>query len=181
MKLLVGLGNPGVKYEKTRHNIGFMFIEKITNKMPFQKKFNVLYRLQDKLILVMPQTYMNNSGEAIGQIMRFYKIPIKHLYEIHDDIDLRLGQIKIKIGGGNGGHNGLKSIDKHIGVNYMRIRLGVGRPENGNVADYVLQNFQQDELLLVEKMLNFINLNLQALTQDNISQDEIGKLINQYK
>lgn len=181
MKLLVGLGNPGIQYERTRHNIGFMFIEKFSNGLSFQKKFNALYRIQDELILVMPQTYMNKSGEAVQQIMRFYKIPIKNLYVIHDDIDLQLGKIKVKIGGGNSGHNGLRSIDQHIGSNYMRIRLGVGRPENCNVSDYVLHNFRQDELLLVGKMINFIGDNISDLLKDNILQDDIGKLMNHYK
>ena len=181
MKLLVGLGNPGPEYEKTRHNIGFMFIEKLAAGSSFQKKFNCLYTTINGLIMAMPQTYMNKSGEALQQIMKFYKIPLENLYVVHDDIDLELGKIKIKIGGGNGGHNGLKSIDQHLGANYMRVRLGVGRPQYGNVSDYVLQNFRQDELPLVEKMINFVSDNISDLIKNNASQDDIGRLLNRYK
>jgi PTH1 family peptidyl-tRNA hydrolase len=181
MKLLVGLGNPGSEYSKTRHNIGFMLTDKIANGRPMKQKFNCIYANIDNLIIAMPQTYMNRSGEAIGQIMRFYKITIDNLIVVHDDIDLDLGKIKIKRGGGNGGHNGLKSIDQNIGNNYVRIRLGVGRPHNYDVANYVLENFKSDELPVVEKMINFITQNLENLTRDNLSQDDIGKILNGYK
>lgn len=181
MKLLVGLGNPGTEYEKTRHNIGFMLIEKIALGLSFQKKFNSIYTINNGLILAMPQTYMNKSGESIQQIMRFYKIPIESLYVVHDDIDLELGKIKIKIGGGNGGHNGLKSIDQHIGANYVRIRLGIGRPQYGNVSDYVLQNFRQDELSLVNKMINFMSENIDNLLDQKFSMDLVSSLLSKYK
>ena len=180
MKLFIGLGNPGIEYMKTRHNIGFMLIEKIAQKLHFQKKFNSLFCLANGMILAMPQTYMNKSCEAIARICRFYKINLDDVYVAYDDIDLELGKIKIKIGGGSGGHNGLKSIDQHIGPNYMRIRLGVDRPQYGNIADYVLQNFRQDELPLVEKMLNFISSNSEDLMKSDNTPDAINRFINRY-
>jgi PTH1 family peptidyl-tRNA hydrolase len=180
MKLFVGLGNPGVEYIKTRHNIGAVLVEKIAQNLHFQKKFNSLICVNNGMILAMPQTYMNRSGEAIEQICRFYKLNLANIYVAHDDIDLQLGKIKIKIGGGSGGHNGLKSIDQHIGANYIRIRLGVGRPQYGNVADYVLQNFRQDELSLVEKMLDFISNNIEELMKVDDKSDTISRILSKY-
>ena len=180
MKLFIGLGNPGVEYAKTRHNIGFMLVKKIAQQLNFHKKFNCLICIMDNVILTMPQTYMNNSGEVIGRISRFYKININNIYVSHDDIDLALGKIKIKIGGSSGGHNGLKSIDQYIGSNYMRIRLGVGRPQYGNVSDYVLQNFKEDEISLIDKMLNFITNNFDDLIKCDHSTDSINRLLNKY-
>jgi len=180
MRLFIGLGNPGIEYMRTRHNIGFMLVEKIAEKINFHKKSNSFISMMDGVILAMPQTYMNKSGEAIGQIARFYKIDITNIYVAHDDIDLELGKIKIKIGGGSGGHNGLKSIDQHIGPNYMRIRLGIGRPQYGNVSDYVLQNFKENEVYLVEKMLNFIKNNFDDLIKCDHITDRIGHLLNKY-
>jgi len=181
MKLLVGLGNPGAQYSKTRHNIGFMLIENIVGKLHMEKKFNCLYGNIGNILFAMPQTYMNRSGDAVQQIMNFYKISINDLIVVHDDIDLELGRIKVKIGGGNGGHNGLKSIDQNVGINYLRIRLGVGRPQYCDVASYVLQNFRQEELSIVDKMLGFISANLGDLTKDNLSQNEINIFLNKYQ
>jgi PTH1 family peptidyl-tRNA hydrolase len=181
MKLLVGLGNPGFEYSKTRHNIGFMVTNKIIQETKVNKKFNCIVGNIGNLVIAMAQTYMNRSGEAIGQVMRFYKINIDNLIVVHDDIDLELGKIKIKRGGGNGGHNGLKSIDQNVGNNYLRIRLGVGRPSHGNVSNYVLEKFTIEELPRVEKMIKFTIENLDKLTIDNLSQNDIGKLLNDYK
>lgn len=180
MKLFIGLGNPGVEYIKTRHNIGFMLVEKIGQKFHFEKKFNALIYLTNNMILAKPQTYMNKSGEAIERICKFYKINLNNIYVVHDDIDLELGRIKIKIGGGSGGHNGLKSIDQHIGSNYIRIRLGIGRPQYGNVAHYVLENFRQNELSLIEKMLNFISSNIEDLMKSECTPDLISRFLSKY-
>jgi PTH1 family peptidyl-tRNA hydrolase len=182
MKLIVGLGNPGQEYLKTRHNIGFMVIDAIIKKSfcNAAKKFNSMYcKLNEQLICVMPQTYMNNSGIAVQSFCRFFKIKTEDVIVIHDDIDLELGKIKIKVGGGNGGHNGLKSIDTQIGLNYLRIRLGIGRPTS-STADYVLQNFTKLELEFVEKMIVFVSENIAILTKQTVSANEISRFLSDY-
>ena len=151
MKLIVGLGNIGNEYLKTRHNIGFIAIDEILkdlnystiNKAVFK---GTLYKSGDFLFL-KPSTYMNLSGESVGAVKNFYKIDNDDIIVIHDDLDLKLGALRFKKGGGHGGHNGLKSIDSHIGNDYHRIRIGIGRPENkSEVVDFVLSNFKDEEL-----------------------------------
>jgi PTH1 family peptidyl-tRNA hydrolase len=189
IKLIVGLGNHGVKYLKTRHNIGFMAIKKLVENFDlktFNKRYDAIYYEMNfskdiKIILIMPQTYMNNSGVAVQKFCRFFKIPANDVIVIHDDIDLELGKIKVKIGGGNGGHNGLKSIDQHIGANYLRIRLGVGKPQNDmDVADYVLNNFSKSEEVIVNLMVDFIVNNISDLLGVNISLDDISRFVAKY-
>lgn len=158
MFVLVGLGNPGGQYALNRHNIGFMAIDAIANTFrfpPFKTKFSAMFSEgtigEHKVILCKPMTYMNLSGQSVGELIRFYKVAPDHVYIIHDDLDLEPGQIKVKIGGGNGGHNGLKSLDQHIGKDYWRVRLGIGHPGRSSrgedmVTGYVLSNFsRQDE------------------------------------
>jgi PTH1 family peptidyl-tRNA hydrolase len=161
MFVLVGLGNPGEKYALNRHNIGFMAVDSFAaayHFSPFKMKFSAAISEGTignyKVLLCKPLTYMNLSGQSIGDLIRFYKIPPAHVYVVHDDLDLEPGQIKMKIGGGNGGHNGLKSLDQHIGKEYWRVRLGIGHPGHSlykdGVADYVLSNFsKQDEGWLI--------------------------------
>ena len=149
MKLIVGLGNPGEKYKFNRHNIGFLAIDYLIDKFRASKissKFKgELYKAGDYLFL-KPTTFMNLSGESVKLVKDFYKIDNKDIIVIHDDIDLPLGALRFKRGGSSGGHNGLKSIDAHIGNDYWRIRIGVGRPENKEeVVNYVLSNFSKDE------------------------------------
>ena len=160
MKLIVGLGNPGKEYEKNRHNIGFLVIDYLVNKFNASKissKFKgELYKAGDYLFL-KPLTFMNLSGESVRAVKDFYKIDNDDIIVIHDDIDLSVGALKFKKGGSSGGHNGLKSIDKHIGNDYWRIRVGVGRPERKEqVVSYVLSDFKDDELECIEK--NFENI-----------------------
>lgn len=186
VKIIVGLGNPGEKYIKTRHNIGFMAIEELKTKFSYKqvKKFNsICYEINgsEKLILMMPQTYMNNSGLAVQSICAFYKVKIENVIVIHDDIDLELGKIKIKIGGGHGGHNGLRSIDQMIGNAYLRIRLGVGKDSQVETSNYVLQNFNQSELISVDRMIDFITNNISELTKDSVSPNDISRFLNHYK
>jgi PTH1 family peptidyl-tRNA hydrolase len=172
--LIVGLGNPGDKYEHTRHNIGFLAADFLASKLSrsssFESKFNSLFlgtvchsqssqnsrheNTENTILILKPQTFMNLSGEAVSLAVRFYKIPTENIIVLHDDIDLPFAKIKVKQGGGSGGHNGLKSIDSLIGNNYHRIRIGVGRPENPrfDVADFVLSNFSKEE----QKELDFI-------------------------
>ncbi len=149
--LIIGLGNIGDKYVLTRHNIGFMIIDEIIknlktssiNKSNF--KADVYKSSYD--LFVKPKTYMNLSGEAAIAIKNYYKIENKNIIVIHDDLDLPFGTVKFKIGGGDGGHNGLKSLDCHIGKDYIRVRVGIGKPEKKeDVANYVLSNFSKEEL-----------------------------------
>jgi PTH1 family peptidyl-tRNA hydrolase len=157
MYVLVGLGNPGGKYVLNRHNIGFMAIDVIASAYqfpPFKMKFSAMISEgtigDHKVLLCKPLTYMNRSGQPVGDVIRFYKVSSDHIYVIHDDLDLEPGQIKVKMGGGNGGHNGLKSLDQHIGKDYWRLRLGIGhpgRPVSGEdmVTNYVLGNFAKSD------------------------------------
>jgi PTH1 family peptidyl-tRNA hydrolase len=144
--LIVGLGNPGNDYAPTRHNIGFMAADAIaaSYKLPrWKKKFKGLITAVPSFILLKPQTFMNLSGEAVGEAMRFHKLASENVIVFHDELDLEPGQVKIKQGGGNAGHNGLKSIDAHIGAGYWRVRLGIGHPgvKGDAVLQYVLNPF----------------------------------------
>ena len=150
--LVVGLGNPGSEYDSTRHNIGFMAVDVIASRYggnAWKKKFKSLTTsaTDGSLLFLKPQTYMNLSGEAVAEAMRFHKLEPKDVIVLHDDLDLEPGQVKIKQGGGAGGHNGLKSIDQHIGQDYWRIRLGIGHPgEKGDVVtNYVLGSFAKSD------------------------------------
>ena len=160
MILYVGLGNPGPTYEKTRHNIGFRVIDRLveaTGARNISKKsfHGELYR-QGNLFFLKPLTYMNLSGKSVQAVMHFFKIPPENLIVIHDDIDLPLGTIRYKTGGSPGGHNGLKSIDALVGREYLRVRLGVGKPKHrGEVVDYVLSPFAPEEEPVVEQIVDF--------------------------
>lgn len=154
MQLLVGLGNPGTKYARNRHNIGFMLMDAVAEKYragAWKQKFrgelsecNVDGR---KILLFKPLTFMNLSGEAVGELIRFYKIPVEEVCVFHDELDLPTGKIRVKQGGGAGGHNGLKSLDQHVGENYWRVRIGIGHPGDKDlVSPYVLSDFSIAEL-----------------------------------
>lgn len=155
MKLIVGLGNPGREYEKNRHNIGFLAVDYLINEFNASKissKFKGELYKSDNYLFLRPLTFMNLSGESVRLVKDFYKIDNENIIVIHDDIDLNIGALKFKRGGGSGGHNGLKSIDKHISNDYWRIRIGVGRPEiKEQVVNYVLNNFKNEELNCIEK------------------------------
>jgi len=150
MTLFVGLGNPGPAYERTRHNIGFRVIDAMRETL--QPRFiskasfrGELYR-EGSIFLLKPLTYMNHSGISVQAVMNFYKIPLENLVVFHDDIDLKFPELRLKRGGGNGGHNGLRSIDALMGKEYLRVRLGVGKPlYKSQVADYVLAPFADEE------------------------------------
>ena len=160
MKLFVGLGNPGERYKLTRHNVGFMVLDKLIQKSTvegwdkkFDSFFNKIIIDQKSIILLKPLTFMNVSGHAVQKVKNFYDIDPNNIVIIHDDIDLELGKIKLKKGGGDGGHNGLKSIIKMIGSEFNRIRIGIGRPEKISVSSYVLNNFREQEVPLLKKII----------------------------
>ncbi len=173
MFLLVGLGNIGSEYELTRHNFGFLLLDKIVDDYGFtaqSKKFkSEVFSgtiANQKVLAIKPQTYMNRSGTAVIEAINFYKIDLKNVIVFHDDLDLPLGKIKVKIGGGHAGHNGLRSIDECCGKDYWRLRLGIGRPQNQEyeTADYVLGRFGAEEMKLVEKT----NLKISDLIEEMI-------------
>jgi len=169
MKLIVGLGNPGDKYKLNRHNVGFMAVDYLINEFTATKqssKFDgELYKSNDFLFL-KPLTYMNLSGESVEKVKNFYKLQNEDIIVIHDDIDLKLGALKFKRGGGHGGHNGLKSIDKHIGNDYWRVRIGVGRPERKEmVVSYVLGDFEEDELKCINELFPLIKKAIEDIDQ----------------
>jgi len=159
VKLFVGLGNPGSTYEKTRHNIGFRVIDKLVDDFEARNIsknafHGELYKAAGNTLFLKPSTYMNLSGKSVQAVKQFYKIETEDIVVIHDDIDLPFGAIRFKKGGGHGGHNGLKSIDDFIGKEYLRVRIGIGKPEHkSQVADYVLHTFSEEEADLLDKII----------------------------
>lgn len=154
MNLIVGLGNPGLKYAKTRHNLGFRVVKRITIKLDlkmsqrgFSSRYTEMRYLDDKLMLMMPQTFMNRSGLAVRQAVDYFGIDMDEVIVVHDDLDLEFGRLKIKKGGGTGGHNGLASIVEHVHANdFIRVRLGIGRPKGRQEpSNYVLSRFDSQE------------------------------------
>lgn len=160
MKVIVGLGNPGLKYTKTRHNLGFWVVDLLSERwqIPLTKhKFKAKYGegviRGERVILVKPQTFMNRSGETVGDIVRFYQLAIEDLLVIYDDLALIPGLIRIKRSGSAGGHNGMRNIIEHVkSQEFPRLRVGIGQnPSFMNTADYVLQGFDQSEIKIVEE------------------------------
>jgi PTH1 family peptidyl-tRNA hydrolase len=149
MILVVGLGNPGTEYARNRHNIGFMAADELVRRHsfgPWRTKFQGEMSegsiAGTKVLMLKPMTYMNLSGQSVAAAARFLKVPVEDIVVIHDELDLAPGRLRVKRGGGAGGHNGLKSIDQHLGQNYRRIRLGIGHPgDKDRVAGYVLHDF----------------------------------------
>ena len=163
MRLIVGLGNPGNQYENTRHNVGFMVIDKLAGEFGIsvnKNKFDVRYGRGDiedqAVMLAKPMAFMNRSGWPVQKLAAYFKIDSKDLIVIHDDIDLAFGRLKIKEKGGHGGHKGLKSIIQAVGEDaFVRLRIGVGRSETGSsVSDHVLGPFYDDESTLLDGILN---------------------------
>ncbi len=156
MQIWAGLGNPGAQYALQRHNVGFMAADVIAEAHgfgPWQKKFRSLVaegRLgRDKILLLKPQTFMNDSGDAVQKALRFYKLDLDSLTVFHDELDLAPMKVKVKQGGGTAGHNGLRSIDAHLGPDFRRVRIGIGHPGPGQkekVTPHVLGNFAKSEM-----------------------------------
>ena len=177
MKLLVGLGNPGSKYARNRHNIGFMAVDEIAkahNCSPWRSRFkgDVSEGLIEgqKCLLLKPGTFMNLSGEAVREAAQFYKIPLENIIIFHDEIDLPPSKVKVKEGGGNAGHNGLKSISAHMGNGYVRVRLGVGRPElKQDVPNYVLKDFAKADQDWLDDLLRALARHMTPLLANDFS------------
>jgi len=168
MYLISGLGNPGDKYKNTRHNIGFLVIDEITKNLSTSninnQNFQAIVQKNLSKLYVKPQTFMNASGDSIINIVEYYNIPDENIIIVHDDLDLAFGTVKFKVGGGHGGHNGLRSIDSHIGKEYMRVRIGIGKPENrGDVANYVLSDFSKEQFELLPDIIVHVIKSIEAL------------------
>jgi PTH1 family peptidyl-tRNA hydrolase len=164
MILVVGLGNPGAEYARNRHNIGFMAADELVRRHsfgPWRSKFQGELAEGsiggEKVLVLKPMTYMNLSGQAVAAAARFLKVPVEDVVVIHDELDLPPGRLRVKRGGGAGGHNGLKSIDQHLGQNYRRIRLGIGHPgDKDRVAGYVLHDFAKAEQAWLEPLIDAV-------------------------
>jgi PTH1 family peptidyl-tRNA hydrolase len=177
-KLIVGLGNPGPKYLWTRHNAGFIVLDRFAqlNGIPVTRKsFAGLYGEGNlhgnRLLLLKPQTYMNLSGRSVAEALRFHKLSPADLVVIHDELDIPFGQIKLKEGGGHGGHNGLRSLHQELGTNgYLRLRVGIGRPSRGDMADYVLSNFDKGEMNDLPRLIDAIIDGLEMFVRDGLAK-----------
>ena len=162
--IIAGLGNPGAQYARTRHNIGFMAVEKLAEswragwvtESKFAARLARVDQAERRILLGQPQSYMNDSGEAIGALVRFYQVPLQNLLVVLDDADLPFGVIRLRPEGSSGGHHGLESIQEHLGTTqFARLRLGIGRddPASREITDYVLSRFRKDESELLGKVL----------------------------
>ena len=160
--VIAGLGNPGPKYQWTRHNAGFLFLDRLAlleNLSITRKSFSGLTGEWDhhgnRLILLKPQTFMNLSGQAIMQALQFYKLPLSHLIVVHDELDLSFGTVRLKQGGGHGGHNGLRSIMEQLGKgDFTRLRIGIGKSLHGDTSNYVLGNIPPAEMEILPRILD---------------------------
>ncbi len=178
MLLLVGLGNPGPKYEKNRHNIGFMAVDDIVRRHsfgPWKARFQGLVaegRIgTEKVLAIKPTTFMNESGRCVGEAMRFYKLQADDVFVIYDELDVAVGKVKTKQGGGHGGHNGLRSLDAHIGKDYWRVRLGIGHPgDKAKVHGHVLGDFAKAEWPVIETIIDAVAQAIPALLSEGMSQ-----------
>jgi PTH1 family peptidyl-tRNA hydrolase len=173
MQLIVGLGNPGPKHSGNRHNIGFMAVDEIVRRhgfSPWRRRFQGEIAEAtiggDKVLILKPMTYMNESGRSVGEAMRFFNLEPPDVTVIHDEIDLAASKIRVKLGGGHAGNNGVRSVSSHIGPHYRRVRLGVGHPgDKGMVMPHVLNDFGKDEKPWVADMIEAIAEHFPLLVQ----------------
>ena len=185
MLLLVGLENPNPNNSNNRHNVGFLVIDEINKKFKLSKqkpKFKGLLTTgninEQKVYAIKPLTFMNSSGVCIKELIEYFKIDVKNVFVFHDDMDIDLGKIKVKFGGSSAGHNGIESIDKNIGKNYSRVRIGIGRPKkNSTGADHVLDNFSNEEMDNVQSVTKNIIESLSILISRDL--DLFSSKINQ--
>jgi len=185
MLLFVGLGNPNPNNKNNRHNVGFHVIDAINQKFKLSKqkpKFKGLLTTgtieEQKVYAIKPLTFMNSSGVCIKELTEYFKIEVKNIFVFHDDMDIDVGKVKVKFGGSSAGHNGIESIDKNIGKNYSRVRIGVGRPKNNSTgADHVLDNFSTEEQQSMEDVTKNIIGSLSVLIKKDL--DLFSSKINQ--
>ncbi len=160
--VIAGLGNPGPQYQWTRHNAGFLFLDRIAhlenvsiNRKTFSGLAGEWNFRHNRLILLKPQTFMNLSGKSVMQALQFYKLPLSQLIVVHDELDLPYGTVRFKQGGGHGGHNGLRSIQEQLGKgDFTRLRVGIGRPPHGDTVNYVLGNIPPDQMETLPRVLD---------------------------
>jgi len=172
MLLFVGLGNPGEKHAGNRHNIGFMVVQAIAKThrfAPWRRRFQGVATEgtigHEKVLLLLPGTYMNESGRAVAEAMHFYKLPLSDIAVFHDEIELPDAKVRVKVGGGIAGHNGLRSISGHVGNDYKRVRLGVGHPGKELVHGHVLSDFSKADRAWVEALCDVVAANAELLAQ----------------
>jgi peptidyl-tRNA hydrolase, PTH1 family len=185
MFLIVGLGNPGADYAKTRHNAGFLLVERLAadwkagwkNERKFKARMANAERNGRRVLLCQPQTFMNASGEAVGALVRFYQLTLKQLLVVVDDADLPLGEIRLRAGGSGGGHHGLESIEQYLGSReFARLRIGIGRLDGAReITDYVLSHFNRSEMALMKKVLDRAASQAECWLNDGIQ-----KAMNQF-
>ena len=176
MLLFVGLGNPNPNNSNNRHNVGFLVIDEMNKKFKLSKqkpKFKGLLTTgninEQKVYAIKPLTFMNSSGICVKELIEYFKIDVKNVFVFHDDMDIDLGKVKVKFGGSSAGHNGIESIDKNIGKNYSRIRIGIGRPQkNSTGADHVLNNFSNEEMNNVQSVTKNIIESLSSLINKDL-------------
>jgi PTH1 family peptidyl-tRNA hydrolase len=183
MRLFVGLGNPGSRYARNRHNVGFMAVDAIARAhgaAPWRRRFQGEAAEAvvggERLLLLKPQTYMNESGRSVAEAQRFYKVDLADVIVFHDELDLAPAKVRVKLGGGNAGHNGLRSITAQCGNDYRRVRIGIGHPGDKKLgAGYVLQDFAKSEGPWVEAMCDVIadNAGLLAEGKDSTFQNKV--------
>ena len=180
MKLIVGLGNPGKEYENTRHNIGFMILDSYLGNITWQQKFNAFYTTlninNEKVLFIKPQTFMNLSGNSVIEFVNFFKIDIEDILIIQDDLDLPIGNFRIKINSSAGGHNGIKSIIERLGTNsFARLKVGISHNLKYDTKDYVLGHFNKEELEIISKNYKIFNNII-----DSFINYDITKVMNDF-
>lgn len=176
--VIAGLGNPGPKYQWTRHNAGFLFLDRLAhlenisiNRKNFSGLAGEWNHDGNRLILLKPQTFMNLSGQAVMQALQFYKLPLSQLIVAHDELDLPFGTVRLKQGGGHGGHNGLRSIMEQLGKgDFIRLRIGIGRPPHGDTVNYVLGNIPPDQMEVLPRVLDGGLEMLEMLLDEGLSK-----------
>ncbi len=188
MHLFVGLGNPGTEYASNRHNIGFMAADVIHRRhffSPWRKKFHGALSdgilCGEKVVLLKPQTFMNESGRSVGEAVRFHDIPLTQVYVFYDELDLEPGKVRVKLGGGAAGHNGIRSITQHITPEFKRVRLGIGHPGNKKfVQPHVLGNFARHDKDWLVAVLDAVgdNAGMLAAGEDEKFQSRVAMIMN---
>ena len=187
MKLIVGLGNPGPRYETTRHNVGFLAVDRLVDhwgafgpKTQFESETYTCERFGQKIVLAKPQTFMNRSGRAVGAFFQFFKCKPEDLIVLHDEVDIKFNTFRIKTGGGTAGHNGIRSIHQAVGelnLNYQRLRIGIGRPDllpsgkpSKPVEDHVLEPFADIELETLDRLFDDITVAVELMVQGKTNE-----------